>query len=102
MRSDLKKEIAMRNEPFADQKRELRLQSRVIEKQKEMIEFLQKHISKITDIMMDVTEYHAHVFLYNPLLFLLHSSAASPILVNIIKYLDREYNSYLFIFSPAK
>ncbi len=83
MSSDLKKEIAMRNEPFAGQERELRLQSRVIEKQKEMIEFLQ-NISKITDIMMDVTEYHAHVFLYNPLLFLLHSSAASPILVNII------------------
>ena len=93
MSSDLKKEIAMRNLQIQcnlnhsedpGQERELRLQSRVIEKQKEMIEFLQKHISKITDIMMDVTEYHAHVFLYNPLLFLLHSSAASPILVNII------------------
>ena len=51
MSSDLKKEIAMRNEPFAGQERELRLQSRVIEKQKEMIEFLQEHISKITDII---------------------------------------------------
>ena len=48
---DLKKEIAMRDELIAGQERELRLQSRLIEEQKEMIEFLQKHISKITDII---------------------------------------------------
>ena len=48
---DLKKEIAMRDELIAGQERELRLQSRLIEEQKEMIEFLQEHISKITDII---------------------------------------------------
>ena len=41
-------EIAMRDELIAGQERELRLQSRLIEEQKEMIEFLQEHISKIT------------------------------------------------------
>lgn len=49
MSSDLKKEIAMRDELLAGQERELRLQSKLIEEQKEMIEFLQEHISKITD-----------------------------------------------------
>ena len=48
---DLKKEIAMRDELIAGQERELRLQSRLIEEQKEMIEFLQEHICKITDII---------------------------------------------------
>ena len=48
---DLKKEIAMRDELIAGQERELRIQSRLIEEQKEMIEFLQEHISKITDII---------------------------------------------------
>ena len=48
---DLKIEIAMRDELIAGQERELRLQSRLIEEQKEMIEFLQEHISKITDII---------------------------------------------------
>ena len=51
MSSDLKKEIAMRDELIAGQERELRIQSRLIEEQKEMIEFLQEHISKITDII---------------------------------------------------
>ncbi len=51
---DLKKEIAMRDELIAGQERELRLQSRLIEEQKEMIEFLQEHISKITDIINSV------------------------------------------------
>ena len=51
---DLKKDIAMRDELIAGQERELRLQSRLIEEQKEMIEFLQEHISKITDIINSV------------------------------------------------
>lgn len=51
---DLKKEIAMRDELIAGQERELRLQSRLIEEQKEMIGFLQEHISKITDIINSV------------------------------------------------
>ena len=51
---DLKKEIAMRDELIAGLERELRLQSRLIEVQKEMIEFLQEHISKITDIINSV------------------------------------------------
>ncbi len=48
---DLKKEIALCDELIAGQERELRIQSRLIEEQKEMIEFLQEHISKITDII---------------------------------------------------
>ena len=51
---DLKKEIAMRDELIAGLERELRLQSRLIEEQKEMIGFLQEHISKITDIINSV------------------------------------------------
>lgn len=51
MSSDLKKEIAMRDELLAGQERELQLQSKLIEQQKEMIEFLQAQISKITDII---------------------------------------------------
>ena len=51
MSSDLKKESAMRDELLAGQERELRLQSKLIAQQKEMIEFLQQHISKITDII---------------------------------------------------
>ena len=51
---DLKKEIALCDELIAGQERELRLQSRLIEEQKEMIEFLQEHICKITDIINSV------------------------------------------------
>ncbi|MBC5744363.1 hypothetical protein FMM74_012415 [Lachnospiraceae bacterium MD308] len=51
MSSDLKKEIALRDELLAGQERELRLQRKLIEEKKEMIEFLQEHISKITDII---------------------------------------------------
>lgn len=51
MSSDLKKEIVMRDELLAGQERELRLQSKLIAEQKEMIEFLQEHISKIMDII---------------------------------------------------
>ena len=51
MSSDLKKEIALRDELLAGQERELRLQSKLIEEKKEMVEFLQEHISKITDII---------------------------------------------------
>ena len=45
MSSDLKKEIALRDELLAGQERELRLQSKLIEEKKEMIEFLQEHVS---------------------------------------------------------
>lgn len=41
----------MRDELIAGREREFRLQSRLIEQQREMIEFLQEHISKITDII---------------------------------------------------
>ena len=51
MSSDLKKEIAMRDELIAGLERELKLQAKLIKEQKEMIEFLQGHISKITDII---------------------------------------------------
>ena len=51
MSSDLKKEIAMRDELLAGQERELRLQSKLIEEKKEMIEVLQEHLSKIPDII---------------------------------------------------
>ena len=51
MNSDLKREIAMRDELLAGQERELRLQSKLIAQQKEMIEVLQQQISKITDII---------------------------------------------------
>ena len=49
MSSDLKKEIAMRDELIAGQERELRLQSRLIEEQKEMIEFLQEQFPLNSD-----------------------------------------------------
>lgn len=51
MSPDLKKEIAIRNKLIAGLERELRLQNRLIEEEKEIIEFLQEHISKITDII---------------------------------------------------
>ena len=54
MGTDLKKETAMRDELIAGLERELQIQSRLIKEQKQMIEYLEEHISKITDIISDI------------------------------------------------
>lgn len=46
-----KKEIAKRDQLIAGLEKEIQLRSQLINQQKEMIEMLEEHISKITDII---------------------------------------------------
>lgn len=48
---DLKEELRKRDELLAGYLRQIEIQEGFIRKQKEMIEFLEDHISKITDII---------------------------------------------------
>ena len=51
---DLKEEIRKRDELLAGYLRQIEIQEEFIQKQKEMIEYLEEHISKITDIISSV------------------------------------------------
>ena len=51
---DLKEEIRKRDELLAGSLRQIEIQEEFIQKQKEMIEYLEEHISKITDIISSV------------------------------------------------
>ena len=51
MEPDLKKEIAKLDQLIAGLEKEIQLRSQLINQQKEMIEMLEEHISKITDII---------------------------------------------------
>lgn len=51
---DLKEEVRKRDELLAGYLRQIEIQEEFIQKQKEMIEYLEKHISKITDIIRSV------------------------------------------------
>lgn len=48
---DLKKEIKMRDELLSGYEKQIEIQEKFIQQQKELIEYLQEHISKITDIV---------------------------------------------------
>ena len=51
---DIKDEIKKRDEILSDCLREIEIQKEFIQKQKEMIEYLEDHISKITDIIRNI------------------------------------------------
>ena len=51
---DLKEEIRKRDELLTGYLRQIEIQEEFIQKQKEMIEYLEEHISKITDIISSV------------------------------------------------
>lgn len=51
---DLKEEIRKRDELLAGYLKQIEIQERFIQQQKEMIEYLEEHISKITDIISSV------------------------------------------------
>ena len=51
---DLKEEIRKRDELLDGYLRQIEIQEEFIQKQKEMIEYLEEHISKITDIISSV------------------------------------------------
>lgn len=54
MEMDLKKEIMKRDELLAGYQKQIEIQEKFIRQQKEMIEYLEEHISKITDIISDI------------------------------------------------
>lgn len=51
---DLKEELKKRDELLAGYLKQIEIQEEFIQKQKEMIEYLEDHISKITDIISGV------------------------------------------------
>ena len=51
---DLKEEIRKQDELLAEYLRVIEIQEKFIQKQKELIEYLEDHISKITDIISDI------------------------------------------------
>lgn len=51
---DLKEEIKKRDELLAAYLREIEIQKEFIQEQKKMIEYLEDHISKITDIIRNI------------------------------------------------
>lgn len=54
MNIDLREELRKRDEPLDGYLKQIEIQEEFIQKQKEMIEFLEDHISKITDIISGV------------------------------------------------
>ena len=51
---DLKEEIRKQDELLAEYLRVIEIQKGLIQEQKKMIEYLEDHISKITDIIGDI------------------------------------------------
>ena len=51
---DLKEEIRKRDELLAGYLKEIEIQKELIQEQKKMIEYLEDHISKITDVISDI------------------------------------------------
>lgn len=51
---DLKEEIRKQDELLAEYLRVIEIQKGLIQEQKKMIEYLEDHISKITDIINDI------------------------------------------------
>ena len=51
---DLKEEIRKQDELLAEYLRVIEIQKGLIQEQKKMIEYLEVHISKITDIISDI------------------------------------------------
>ena len=51
---DLKEELKKRDKLLAGYLKQIEIQEEFIQKQKEMIEYLEEHISKITDIISGV------------------------------------------------
>ena len=51
---DLKEEIRKQDELLAEYLRVIEIQKGLIQEQKKMIEYLEHHISKITDIISDI------------------------------------------------
>ena len=51
---DLKEEIRKQDELLAEYLRMIEIQKGLIQEQKKMIEYLEAHISKITDIISDI------------------------------------------------
>lgn len=54
MNIDLREELRKRDELLDGHLKQIEIQEEFIQKQKEMIEFLEDHISKITDIISGV------------------------------------------------
>ena len=54
MNIDLREELRKRDELLDVYLKQIEIQEEIIQKQKEMIEFLEDHISKITDIISGV------------------------------------------------
>lgn len=54
MDMDVREELRKRDELLAGYLRQIEIQEEFIQKQKEMIEYLEEHISKITDIISSV------------------------------------------------
>lgn len=54
MNIDLREELRKRDELLGGYLKQIEIQEEFIQKQKEMIEFLEDHISKITDIISGV------------------------------------------------
>lgn len=54
MNIDLREELIKRDELLDGYLKQIEIQEEFIQKQKEMIEFLEDHISKITDIISGV------------------------------------------------
>ena len=54
MNIDLREELRKRDEHLDGYLKQIEIQEEFIQKQKEMIEFLEDHISKITDIISGV------------------------------------------------
>ena len=55
---DLKEEIRKQDELLAEYLRVIEIQKGLIQEQKKMIEYLEDHISKITDIISDIWPEH--------------------------------------------
>ena len=51
---DIKEELRKRDERLAGYLKQIKIQEEFIQKQKEMIEYMEDHISKITDIISGV------------------------------------------------
>ncbi|MBC8615449.1 hypothetical protein H8739_17555 [Blautia faecis] len=51
---DIKEELRKRDELLAGYLKQIKIQEEFIQKQKEMIEYMEDHISKITDIISGV------------------------------------------------
>ena len=70
MNIDLREELRKRDELLDGYLKQIEIQEEFIQKQKEMIEFLEDHISKITDIISGVFQKFDHFFLLLEKLFL--------------------------------